>query len=92
MPTAANLNLYQGWNSCVVWHRDDERLFGECGEAKLIVSVSFGSTAVFRWRRQSCLDDEGHLCYLGHGDILVMDGQWQDEFLHCTDFCLEGTD
>ena len=30
-------------------------------------------------------DDEGHLCWLGHGDILVMDGQCQDEFLHRTD-------
>ena len=46
----------------------------ESGHAKLIVSVSLGSSAVFRWRRQSCLDDEGHLCCLGHGDILVMDG------------------
>ena len=26
---------------------------------------------------------------LGHGDILVMDGQCQDEFLHCTDPSLE---
>ena len=75
VPTAANLNHYRGWRSCMGWHRDDEPLFGECGEAKLIVSVSFGSTAVFRWRRQSCPDDEGHLCWLGHGDILVMDGQ-----------------
>ena len=85
VPTAANLNLYRRWRSCVGWHRDDELLFGECGEAKLIVSVSFGNNAVFRWRRQSCPDDEGQLCYLGHGDILVMDGQCQDEFLHCTD-------
>ena len=45
-----------------------------------IVSVSFGSSAVFRWRRQSCPDDEGHLCCLGHGDILVMDGQCRDEY------------
>ena len=57
----------------------------KCGDAKLIVSVSLGSSAVFRWRRQSCPDDEGHLCWLGHGDILVMDGRCQDEFLHRTD-------
>ena len=49
------------------------------------VSVSLGSSAVFRWRRQSCPDDEGHLCRLDLGDILVMDGQCQDEFLHRTD-------
>ena len=35
--------------------------------------------------RQSCPDDEGRSCRLDHGDILVMDGQCQDEFLHRTD-------
>ena len=85
VPTAANLNLYRGGNSCVGWHRDDELLFGEFGEAKLIVSVSLGGSAVFRWKRRSCPDDEGHLCCLGHGDILVMDGRCQDKFLHRTD-------
>ena len=78
-PTAANLNLYRGW------HGDDEPLFGKCADAKLIVSVRLGSSVVFRWRRQPCPDDEGHLCCLGLGDILVMDGQCQDEFLQRTD-------
>ena len=68
LPTAANLNLYRGWNSCVGWHCDDEPLFGEYGDAKLIVSVSLGNFAVFRWRRQSCPPDEGHSCRLDHGD------------------------
>ena len=85
VPNAVNQNLYRGWRSCLGWHSDDEPLFGECGDAKLIVSVSLGCSAVFRWRRQSCPDDVGHLCWLGHGDILVMDGQCQDEFLHRTD-------
>ena len=85
VPTAANLNLYLGWKSCVGWHCDDEPLFGKCGDVKLIVSLSLGSSVLFRWRRQSCPNDEGHLCCLGHGDILVMDGQCQDEFLHRTD-------
>ena len=48
VPTAANLHLYRGWKSCVGWHRDDEPLFGECGEAKLIVSVSFGRLYTFQ--------------------------------------------
>ena len=85
VPTAANLNLYPGWNSCVGWHCDDEPLFGKCGDAKLIVSVSLDNFALFRWRRQSCPSDEGGWCRLDHGDILVMDGQCQDEFLHRTD-------
>ena len=85
LPTAANLNLYRGWNSCVGWHCDDEPLFGKYGDAKLSVSVSLGSFAHFRWRRQSCPSDEGRSCQLDHGDTVVMDGQCQDEFLHHTD-------
>ena len=46
--------------------------------------MSLGNFALFRWRRQSCSSDEGRSCRLGHGDILVMDGQCQDEFLHRT--------
>ena len=53
------------------------------------VSVSFGSQALFRWKGKSCLDGDASSCWLGHGDILVMDGQCQDEFLHCTDPGLE---
>ena len=58
VPTAENLNLFRGWKSCVGWHCDDEPLFGECGDAKLIVSVSLGNSAVFSWRRQSCANDD----------------------------------
>ena len=47
VPTAANLNLYRGWKSCVGWHCDDEPLFGKCGDAKLIVSVSLGNFLQF---------------------------------------------
>ena len=47
--------------------------------------MSLGNFALFRWRRQSCPADEGHSCRLDHGDILVMDGQCQDEFLHRTE-------
>ena len=80
VPTAANLNLYRGWKSCVGWHCDDEPLFGKCGDGKF---------AFFRWRRQSCLSNLCRSCRLDHGDILVMDGQCQDEFLHRTDPCRE---
>ena len=84
VPTAANLNLYRGSNSRVNWHSDDEPLFGGSGVHKLIVSVSFGASVLFKWKGKSCLDSEERSCWLDHGDILVMDGQCQDEFLHCT--------
>ena len=65
------------------------RCLGEGGVEKLSVSVSFGKQALFRWKGKSCADGEAGSCCLGHGDILVMDGQCQDEFLHCTDPGLE---
>ena len=89
VPTPANLNLYWGLHSRVGWHCDDEPLFGGAGCSKLIVSVSFESTALFKWKGKSCPDTDVNSCYLGHGDILVMDGQCQDELLHCTDPGLE---
>ena len=47
--------------------------------------MSFGTRARFKWRGESCPDSETDSCWLDHGDLLVMDGQCQDEFLHCTD-------
>ena len=89
VPSAANLNFYRGRNSRVSWHSDDEPLFGGSGVHKLIVSVSFGASALFKWKGKSCLDSVERSCWLDHGDILVMDGQCQDEFLHCTSPGLE---
>ena len=68
VPTAANLNLYRGRSSHVGWHSDDEPLFGERGESKLIVSVSFGTQALFKWKGKSCPSNDGQSCWLGHGD------------------------
>ena len=51
--------------------------------------MSFGSHASFKWKGKSCPDGEVGSCWFGHGDILVMDGQCQDEFVHCTDPGLE---
>ena len=71
------------------WHSDNEPLFGGSGVHKLIVSVSLGASVLFKWRGKSCLDSGERSCWLGHGDILVVDGQCQDEFLHCSSPGLE---
>ena len=47
VPSAANLNLYEGSISHVHWHCDDESLFGSVGDSRLIVSLSLGSTVTF---------------------------------------------
>ena len=49
------------------------RCLGGLECTSLIVSVSFGAPVLFKWR----------------GTFLVMDGQCQDEFLHCTSPGLE---
>ena len=84
MPSAANLKLHEGSRSHVNWHCDDESLFGGIGDSKLIVSLSLGSSVTFKWKAKSCSDSEGNSCRLHHGDLLVMDGRCQDEYLHCT--------
>ena len=89
LPTAANLNLYRRRFSRVAWHSDNVPLFGERGEPKLIVSMSFGALARFHLKGECCPDSEADSCWLDHGDLLVMDGHCQDEFLHCTDPDLE---
>ena len=51
--------------------------------------MSVGSHISFKWKSESCPNSEADSCWLDHGDILVMDGQCQDEFIHCTDPGLE---
>ena len=86
MPGGVNLNLYSGGKACIPRHSDNEPLFGGGGDSKLIVSVSFGATATFRWARNSDRDrSSGWSQRLSHGDILVMDGKAQDQFEHWTE-------
>ena len=83
MPTCANLNFYGGSGSRVRWHSDG--LFGKQEESALIVSMSFGVSALFKWKPGPSLDSDATSSWLHHGDLLVMDGCCQDEYLHCTD-------
>ena len=68
----------------MVWHCDDERLFGGGGDWKLDVSLSLGSSATFRWKARSCPDVASDSCELHHGDLLIMAGKVQDEYHICT--------
>ena len=80
VPTAANLNLDRGRFSRVAWHSDNEPLFGVRGDPKLIVSTSFGTWALFKWKGKSCPDNEANSCWLDHGDLLVMEW-WTSSFI-----------
>ena len=88
MPTGVNLNRYSGPSSCIRWHSDNEPLFGPQNSPKLIVSLSLGNSVEFKVRRVS--DSVTSSITLNHGDVLVMDGSAQSEYLHCTMPGLQG--
>ena len=84
-----NLNRYAGDGSCIPWHCDNERLFGSPFEPKVIVSMSLGHSVLFKLRRRASEKTVTPI-WLDHGDLLVMDGLTQEEFLHSTASELEG--
>ena len=82
VPTGVNLNRYSGPSSCTRWHSDNEPLFGPQNAPKLIVSMSLGNSVEFKVRRGQ--GKVPSLITLDHGDLLVMDGPTQSEYVHCT--------
>jgi alkylated DNA repair dioxygenase AlkB len=72
------LNLYRGGRDGMGWHADDEP---ELGPEPAIASVSFGATRrfVLRHRRRR---DQRLALDLGHGDVLLMAGTTQHQYLH----------
>ena len=88
LPTGVNLNHYDGSRPCVRWHSDSESLFGPRDSPKLIVSLSLGNPVELKVRRVS--DNVISSITLNHGDVLVMDGSAQSEYLHCTMPGLQG--
>jgi alkylated DNA repair dioxygenase AlkB len=71
-------NLYRNGRDSVAWHADDEL---ELGPQPTIASVSIGAPRRFGIKTR----DNGHAWYvtLRHGDLLVMHGRSQADYLHC---------
>ena len=84
-----NLNRYSGDGSCIPWHCDNEPLFGSPFEPKVIVSMSLGHSVLFKLRRRTSKNTPSQI-RLDHGDLLVMDGLTQLEYVHSTASELEG--
>jgi alkylated DNA repair dioxygenase AlkB len=90
LPDSLNLNLYEDGKHCVGWHSDDEALFGGRTDDCCIVSVSAGATRTFRvglksGRRSGILKpmkDTITSVPLKHGDICVMEGYFQKNYIH----------
>ena len=89
VPTGVNLNRYAGDGSCIPWHCDNERLFGSPSEPKVIVSMSLGHSVLFKLCRRASENTTSQI-WLDHGDLLVIDGLTQYEYLHSTASELEG--
>ena len=84
-----NLNQYAGSGSSILWHSDNEPLFGPQNLPKLIVSLSLGNSVEFMVRRRASGKVPSSI-RLDHGDVLVMDGLAQLEYEHCTASELQG--
>ena len=89
VPTGVNLNRYAGKGSRIPLHCDNERLFGSPFEPKVIVSMSLGHSVLFKLRRRASENTPSQI-RLDHGDLLVMDGLTQLEYVHSTASELEG--
>lgn len=72
------VNRYRDGGDGVAWHADDEP---ELGAEPVIVSISLGASRRFQLRRR---DDSTVRCAtdLHHGDVLVMRGRTQMEWVH----------
>lgn len=71
-------NLYRDGADSMDWHADDE---ASLGPAPVIASISLGAARRFQMRRK---DKRGEaVCTeLGNGDVLVMSGRCQADWLH----------
>lgn len=72
------LNHYRDGKDNLGWHSDNEGLFGP---NPTIASVSFGARRDFVLRRNSDHSQKWK-CSLGEGDILIMKGRTQSEWMH----------
>jgi len=92
--SSIGLNLYRDGNDSVAWHRDS---LGRSGVPTTVVLVALGSPRTLAMRPYrnpaSNLPKPAETTrstpatrvrwYLGHGDLLIMDGQCQHRWEHC---------
>ncbi len=70
-------NRYRDGSDSVAWHADDEP---ELGPEPTIASVSLGASRRFQVRHRA--SGETWTLELGHGDLLVMRGASQRDYVH----------
>lgn len=83
---AAFCNLYRTGADSIGWHADNEVNLGPRYPADItIVSISLGATRRFRMKPNKAREVRGEPLHfdLAHGDLLVMRGACQRDWLHC---------
>lgn len=80
---SALLNYYRDGRDSVAWHADDEP---ELGDRPTIASLSFGAPRTFAIRAAAVIraypSGGPWRLALGHGDLLVMRGESQRDYVH----------
>lgn len=71
-------NYYRDGSDSVSWHSDNEK---ELGDLPVIASLSLGAVRTFSIREKAT--GQVTKLNLGHGDLLVMSGRSQKDYLHC---------
>ncbi len=74
----ALLNYYRDGSDSMGWHSDDE---SELGINPVIASVSFGALRAFQFKHKRQKDAKVSV-ELHNGDLLIMQGQTQHNWLH----------
>ena len=70
-------NYYRNENDSMGWHTDNEK---ELGKTPCIASISLGQERVFKIRHKQ--SRVAHEIILGNGSLLVMSGNFQNEWQH----------
>lgn len=82
---AVLINAYRDGQDSMGWHSDDEP---ELGTDPVLASISLGAERLFRWRHKRSVPGSvsGSGKTLGmklqHGSLLLLDGQFQQEYQH----------
>lgn len=71
-------NYYRDGSDSVAWHSDNEP---ELGSEPVIASLSFGASRAFGIKHKAT--GERETLILGHGDLVIMSGRSQLDYLHC---------
>jgi alkylated DNA repair dioxygenase AlkB len=85
-PNSCNLNWFEGGEQALVWHADDEMLFGGLKQDKRIISLSLGGTRKFELKPCSASVPDsftGLGIRLKNGDVCAMEGRMQAHYKHC---------